>query len=147
MYKPKYFKIQELVCPHIYKQYGERGWDFFQENFLRDLDMLREILGVPIIINNYQSGGQYSQSGTRCPFCELIDKDLKKGKLNMSAHGLFQAVDIKPQGMSIKTAFQKVLDNQDKFRVIKRIENIEFTPTWLHVDTRGSHKGIKIFNP
>lgn len=147
MYRPKYFKIKELVCPHIYKQYGERAWDFFQEDFLRDLDTLREILGVPIVINNWSTGGQYSQSGTRCPFCELVQKDLKKGKLNMSTHAIFQGIDAKPQGGSIKSASQKVLENQDKFRAIKRMESISFTPTWLHLDTRGSHKGIKVFNP
>ena len=36
MYKCKYFKIQELVCPHVYEKYGDKSWEFFNEEFLKE---------------------------------------------------------------------------------------------------------------
>lgn len=56
-------------------------------------------------------------------------------------HNLYQAFDLKPKGLEI------IMDNVHKFKVIKRIENPDYTPTWLHIDAKGHHKGIKIFNP
>lgn len=146
MYKCKYFKLQELVCPDVYKQYGERAWEFFDVSFLKDLDLIRELLGVPIIINNWNTGGQYRESGLRCDLCNEVKKSTSKGKINMSAHRN-NGADLKPKGISIQKAKDLILNNQDKFQAFKRIESTEFTSTWLHIDCRGHHKGIKVFNP
>ena len=81
MYKCKYFKLQELVCPDVYKQYGEKAWEFFDESFLKDLDLVRELLGVPIIINNWNTEGQYKESGLRCDLCNEVKKVHLRGKL------------------------------------------------------------------
>ncbi|MGL5023737.1 MAG: hypothetical protein ACRC5S_10565 [Cetobacterium sp.] len=147
MYRCKYFKIQELVCPHVYKKYGDKAWEFFNEDFLKDLDTVREVLGVPIIINNWHIKGQYKESGNRCPFCSIVAKKIANKELNMSMHNLCQAFDLKPKGLEIKKAIDMIMDNVHRFKVIKRIENPDHTPTWLHIDTKGHHKGIKIFNP
>lgn len=147
MYKCKYFKIQELVCPHVYKKYGDKAWEFFSEDFLKDLDTVREILEVPIIINNWYINGHYKESGNRCQFCSIVAKKIANKELNMSMHNLYQAFDLKPKGLEIKKAIEMIMDNVHRFKVIKRIENPDYTPTWLHIDTKGHHKGIRIFNP
>lgn len=147
MYKCKYFKIQELVCPHVYKKYGDKAWEFFSEDFLKDLDLIREVLGVPIIVNNWHIEGSYKESGNRCPFCSIVAKKIVKKELDMSMHNLYQAFDLKPKEIKIKKAIDMIMENVHRFKVIKRIENSDYTPTWLHIDTKGHHKGIKIFNP
>lgn len=147
MMRCKKFKIQELVCPHVYKKYGEKSWEFFNKDLLEDLDLIRELLGVPIIINNYSVGGQYKESGNRCPFCSINSKKIANKELSMSMHNSFRAFDLKPQGLSIKKAIDIILDNSSKFKAVKRIENPNNTPTWIHIDTRGHEKGIRIFNP
>lgn len=65
----------------------------------------------------------------------------------MSMHNLYQAFDLKHKGLEIKKAVEIIMDNVHRFKVIKRIENPDYTSTWLHVDTKGHHKGIRIFNP
>lgn len=147
MYKCKYFKIQELVCPHVYKKYGDKAWEFFNKELLKDLDTVREVLGVVITINNWHIKGQYKESGNRCPFCSILAKKIDNKELNMSMHNLCQAFDLKPKGLEIKKAVDMIMDNVHRFKIIKRIENPNHTPTWLHIDTKGHHKGIKIFNP
>lgn len=147
MYKCKYFKIQELVCPHVYEKYGDKSWEFFNEEFLKDLDIVREVLRVPIIINNWSTGGKYRESGNRCQFCSIVAKKIVNKELNMSMHNLYQAFDLKPKGLEIKKAVEIIMDNVHRFRAIKRIENPDYTPTWLHIDAKGHNKGIKIFNP
>ena len=147
MYKCKYFKIQELVCQHVYKKYGDKSWEFFSEEFLKDLDTVREVLGVPIIINNWHVNGQYKESGNRCQFCSIVAKKITNKELNMSMHNLYQAFDLKPKNLEIKKAIEMIMDNVHRFKVIKRIENPDYTLTWLHLDIKGHHKGIRIFNP
>ena len=147
MYRCKYFKIQELVCPHVYEKYGDKAWEFFSEDLLRELDAIREVLGVPIIINNWHVGGQYKESGNRCQFCSIVAKKIAKKELSMSMHNLYQAFDLKPKGLEIRKAIEMIIDNIHRFKVVKRIENQDYTPTWLHIDTKGHNKGIRIFNP
>ncbi|MGL4935000.1 MAG: hypothetical protein ACRC51_05950 [Cetobacterium sp.] len=146
MYKCKYFKLQELVCPDIYKQYGDSAWEFFDQNFLKDLDGIRELFNTAIIINNWHIGGSYKESGLRCALCNEVKKHTLKGKVNMSAHKM-NGADLKLKGIEIKKAVETIVNNAHRFKTIKRIENPDYTPTWLHVDTRGHHEGIKIFNP
>ena len=42
MKKSNYFKIQELVCPDVYKKYGERAWMFLDKEMIESLDKIRE---------------------------------------------------------------------------------------------------------
>ena len=62
VYKCKYFKIQELVCNHVMQSYSEEQiWSFLDEDLKKTLDIIREILGVPLTINQpkmkvYQRG-------------------------------------------------------------------------------------------
>lgn len=147
MYKCKYFAIHELVCKHVYDKFGEKAWEFFDKDFLEDLDTIREILGVPVVINTWKKGGQYSESGNRCPKCSIVAKKIQAGQLYMSMHNLFGAMDMKPKGMTIKEAVKKVQDNAHRLKTINRIEDPNVTTSWLHVDKKGHGNGIRIFIP
>ena len=82
MKKSKHFKIQELVCPEVYKKYGERAWMFIDPELIETLDIIREkILNKPMIVNNWASGGGYTQRGLRCNICQLVRDKTKNGKL------------------------------------------------------------------
>lgn len=147
MYKCKYFKIQELVCPHVYKKYGENSWIFFRKELLQELDMIRELLGVPLTINNWNINGPRSESGIRCTQCSIQSDKIKKGELSMSMHNSCNAFDIKLKGLDVKKAITIIMDNSHRFKSIKRIEDPKFTPTWIHIDTKGHHEGIILFEP
>ena len=58
------------------------------------------------------------------------------------------ALDLKFKGCTVKEAYNYLLHNQQKYSRIRRIENIDFTPTWLHVDGVDSGKNeIHVFKP
>lgn len=84
----QYFKIEELVCSHVYNKYREEQmWSFFSMAALETLLVLREyIIQKPFIINNWKSGGSYSQRGLRCNICAIPKEKTNLEKVYMSAH-------------------------------------------------------------
>lgn len=148
MKKCKYFSIEEIVCPHIYKQYGEQAWMFVPTWMRETLDLLREHFNAPITVNNYKWGGNLTQRGIRCIECRLVKERLEEGRPYASTHYTFQALDINIKGWSAKDVYEEILKNQKKFKHIKRMENIAYTPTWTHIDNKDIGKpNIYIFNP
>ena len=67
-----YFDIQELVCRHVYEKFGDIAWQFFDNRLLETLLVIREKLGKPIYVNNWQVGGNLTQRGLRCNACQLV---------------------------------------------------------------------------
>lgn len=132
MYRCEYFKIKELVSPVVFKHYGEFAWSFFDENLLKDLDFLRELTQSPLIVNGYFRGCSYIESGLRCNIDSIV---AGKNKPYLSAHVLGRAFDIKSAKLNPKELYKFILDNQDKFKAIKRMEDIKKTPTWVHIDS------------
>ena len=58
----KYFKLSELVCPHILNRFGDTAWMFLSTQILHTLLVLRtEIINKPLIINS----GTKTQRGMR----------------------------------------------------------------------------------
>ena len=67
----KFFSIEELVCPHTYKAFGDKSWQFLDELLLVNLLILRKtVLKIPLIINDYKLGGSVTQRGFRCNICQ-----------------------------------------------------------------------------
>ena len=133
MYKCKHFDVRELVSPQVYNKYGaDFCWKFFDEDFLRDLDTIREYHGS-ITINNWLYGGKNTQCGFRCNLDPMV-----KGKKSIycSAHCMGKAADL--HSSNIKKLYLDVdlLFKQGKLKAIKRIESSESTKYgWCHVDT------------
>ena len=145
MYICEHFKLQELVSPIVYQKYGQFAWNFFDSRFLQDIDLLRKKWGKPLVVNNWEKGGGYKQSGLRCNVDPLV-----KGKTEpyLSAHCLGRAVDIKPiKLVDCDDLFLCVLDNYKDFQVISRVENINVTGVYVHIDSMIPRaKNITIFN-
>ena len=139
MKKSRYFKIQELVCPEVYRRYGERAWMFIDPELIETLDMIREkIICKPMIVNNWNTGGSYTQRGLRCNLCQLVKDKTKAGKLYLSAHNFGKAVDATVQGMTAEEARRLIVKNQILLPYPIRLED---RVNWLHLDVYDADKG------
>lgn len=146
MYQCKYFKLHELVSPAIYAHFGVFGWRFIDEGMKRDIDLLRELWGGALTINNYAWGGSYKESGLRCNTDSIVKA---KKTPYLSGHVLGRAFDIKPENLKDLPKLVKCIKiNFHKFSTISRMENPDFTPSWVHLDSLEERQNqILIFNP
>ena len=145
--KSKYFKIQELVSKQTYEKYGEKSWMFLDERLILTLDALREYFNAPITVNNWLWGGNLQQRGLRTNCDEIVKNKTLKGSLYVSQHCLGKAVDFNVKNHTVKDVYKVILENPKAFPYIKRIENINKTPTWVHIDIANTeNENIIIFN-
>ena len=124
------FDIRELVCPHCYKQFGEKAWQFISTQLLSTLYVLRyEIFKQPIIINNWHRSGKYDERGLRCNMCNLVKT---KKEVYLSAHILGEAIDFNVSNLTSEEVFNTIKNNVNKFEYPIRLE--KGTIGWNHVD-------------
>lgn len=139
-----YFKIQELVCPDVYKKFGDKSWQFLDTELLHTLLVLRtEILNCGMVINDWVFGGKSTQRGLRCNLCQIVKDKTIKGQLYVSAHCNGAAVDVvfgSKSGMTAEKARQLIKANSHLLPYNVRIEK---DVTWLHVDVYDT--GQKLF--
>lgn len=151
----KYFELQELVPPSIFKRFGITAIQFIRPELLAVLDLLREKLGRPVIVNNWHTGGKYQESGYRTP--------RTKTGADLSMHKMGIAGDIKvpaytKDGVVIPAMLPReilavILANHEEFKAagMTTYENPAFTPTWLHIDcrqvARPDHNAFRMVNP
>lgn len=128
-YRPKYFDLHELVYPGAIQALGERAWILMDDRILRGADWLREKYG-PAVINGKLGGKVFTESGLR-------DPDTKTGK-GFSQHKFGRALDLKFTKVSVKEVYEYIIRNPEEARAngITTVEDISFTPTWLHIDCR-----------
>lgn len=133
MYKPNYWDIKELVSPEVYRVWGEAAWQFFDDEYLIDLDIIREEWGDTLIINNWAWGGNFNESGLRDNLCSIVRS---KKKLYLSGHVLAKGFDIKPQNGKHDKFWHFVLSlmRKGKLKKLTRLEHFKHTPTWCHID-------------
>ncbi len=125
-----HFDVRELVPPEVFQIFGENSAWFVSPQLLQVLDLLRFKLARPIIVNDWHVGGQYKYSGFRPRHCSI--------GAAYSMHRMGLAADIKVQGLSPKDMLAAVLDSRNVLMPLglSTVENINFTPTWLHIDCR-----------
>jgi hypothetical protein len=132
-YLPKHFDLDELVCPHVFKKYGEQAWQFLDPRLLITLDFIREKLNKLIYINSWGIGGSDSQSGFRCIECGLVKKAIKDKEIYVSAHMEGQGVDMDIEGMNASEVRLWLAKHEDILPYPIRLEaNVE----WVHLDVR-----------
>lgn len=137
-----YFGIKELVCPDMYKKFGELCWQFFDRDFLETLLVIRrDILKVPMVCNNWANGGNYAQRGFRCNLCQISRDKTVAGKLYASSHCNGAAGDFTVEGMTAEEARQKIINNKDILPVNIRLED---DVSWLHLDIYDQMNGQKV---
>lgn len=136
IYLPKHFRLEEFVSPAVFHEYGERSWEFLDDRMVRTVDTLRDFFGVPLIINNWKTGGIRTYCGYREPSCPVGAKN--------SQHRMGRAVDI-ICSIPARDMRKKILDNPESFPYLTTLED---KVDWLHADTRSSMtEGIRLINP
>lgn len=141
----KNFRLQELVCPHVFKHYGQAAWSFFDARLIITIDTLRDRLGKPIFINNWSAGGVYDERGFRCIQCELVKNMIAAEQLYVSPHMTGQAVDFDVKGMEAEEVREWIVERQNLWPYPIRIER---GTSWVHLDTRDIGEGrVYLFNP
>lgn len=141
-YKCKNFSIEELVPENLMVLKEDILWELFDEDVLRFADWLKDFCkGAPITINDWEWGGNYSQSGIRTKDSQYYSEG--------SMHSLGKALDLKVKGYTaegLRNALRAYEEEVAPVPYITRIE--EGTVGWLHVDTKETGvDGIYYFNP
>jgi hypothetical protein len=136
------FTIQEFVPKAVYEQWGVSSMWFVDPRIISLAQFFRDHFGSSITINNWHTGGKYSERGFRLP-------DTKTGGA-LSQHKFGRAVDMSISGQTPETIFKEVKENENLFlaKGLTTVENPEFTPSWFHVDIRvtGLNK-LLVVNP
>ena len=129
----QYFEIAELICPHVSARFGDNAWQFFDERLLDTLYAIRRNLDLPIYVNNWAIGGQFSQRGLRCNVCALVKEKTMLDKVYMTAHMQGEAVDFDVKGMTAEEVRTWLERNQVLLPYPIRVES---GTTWVHIDLR-----------
>lgn len=138
-YRPKHFDLRELVPPDVYAARGEAAWELLEPRGLVLLDALRDQFG-PCTVNDWHRGGRFKESGLRDPVTGVGAR--------LSQHKRGAAFDCKFKDASPRNVYDYLLANPDEFPELTVLEDIESTPTWVHVDVRPANwTGIRIVRP
>lgn len=128
----KYFKIQELVSPDVYKRMGNNAWWLFDPRLLQTADNIRQKFGT-MIINDWSWGGQFRFRGLR----SIIDSQAPKADFSLHRFGM--AIDCHFKNVSVTTVRKYIIDHPSQFPDIR---GLELDVSWLHFDTRNADKLI-----
>lgn len=138
----QHFDIREFVAPTIYNHpaIGDRCVHWVNQNlFVTAEQLFLEFADKPII-NDWHKGGSRKNQGLR-------DFHYPEGA-SYSGHYFGNCMDPTFAKTPVVYVFKYILDHQDKFPFIIRLEPIAKTPTWVHIEV-GHYKRldeIKIIN-
>ena len=124
----KYFKIEELVSPQVYKQFGDFSITLIDKRMLDLLDILRDYFGK-LVINDWawndNSLTNFRYSGLRT----MQDEYYKIG----SQHSYGRAMDIKTDAIP-SLQLQKIIIAQKEYFIKSGLIGIEKnTNGWTHI--------------
>ena len=132
----KYFSIKELVSRKVFGIRGELAWGEFDTRLLETILVIRrDILKVPLVVNNWSSGGSLEQRGYRENLSDIVKKKTLAGILYMLAHN-GKALDFSSPQMTADQMRDAIVKNANKLPHPIRMERREQAPTWVHVDVR-----------
>jgi uncharacterized protein YcbK (DUF882 family) len=123
-YVPKYFAVQELVPPQIYKARGVHAITVFDARILYSLDQIREHYGAKIRVNDWHQGGQFTQRGFRT--AQQVGAEL-------SQHRFGRAVDFDIAGVTAEEFRSDVRTGKLSCR-LTYVTRIEDDTSWIHID-------------
>lgn len=144
MYRPKYYTIQELAHPQIIRTIGEENtWLRLDADVLWDLDYIRSSWyiekGSGIYVNRLNLG--IDSRGLRPP----NDPD---GAF-YSVHKQGMADDLEPVNGDYAGLWHHVykLIANGRLKALNTLEDMAFTPTWVHVAKMNTAKRPLIIKP
>lgn len=134
MYRPRFFKIQELVPPSIYDDQGSKAFRLIDDRVLMTLDQLRIHFG-PLTVNDWCFGGTYSQAGLRTDECPEYSPT--------SQHTFGRAMDCKFRDHTADEVREFIIHNKNAFPFIVFMET---DISWFHFDVRNGER-ITLWSP
>jgi len=138
-YRPINFVIQELVPPDVFADRGQAAWELLDGWALVTLQALRNRFG-PITVNNWHLGGRFKESGLR-------SFTTTTGAV-YSQHRFGRAFDCKFSNTTPRAVSAYILANAQEFPYLTTLEDVEYTPGWLHFDCRNNaDTGIRVVKP
>ena len=141
----QYFGIKELVSKAVCTKFGENSWVFLDEKILANLLVIRrDILKVPLVINDWSFGGKNQQRGLRENISQIVVQKTKNGILYLSAHPFGKAVDFVSAKMSAEVMRREIVNKAYLLPYPMRLESGISAPTWVHADTMTDDDSRKI---
>jgi hypothetical protein len=139
----KYFILQELVSEPVFNKYGTQAWQFFDPRLLETIDIVHDIFGRTMIINDWIWGGSFSQRGLRENLSPLVLSKTKSGVIYLSPHCLGKGVDFDIENTPAEETRQGILDNKSKLPYNIRLES---NVSWVHLDVFDTGHKIYFFS-
>lgn len=147
VYKSKRFALHELVDKEMYKKFKltkmlDKLWVIIDPKILITIDDIKKFYKKTITINNWGYGGYRQWSCVRRygkPYYNYLSQ-------HSTYSHLCSAIDFVVKGVDSLQVQKDLLQNQQKFAYLKRIE--KDTIGWTHIDCKyTNHNGIYVFNP
>lgn len=123
----KYFTVEELVSKEVYELLGDEAIKLFDPKALEVLEDVREILDVPLICNNWRSGGSRDDCGYRDLKCSV--------GASKSAHKTGQAFDLVSNVLSANEMRNRI---QLCAHMLRHNIRMEDGVNWLHIDVKNT---------
>lgn len=134
IYIPKHFTLPELFPPSMLNCPEEILWGLFDERLLITLDAIRDYFEKPVYVNY---AGMHCRGFRDSVYCKDVG-----AKYSMHRRGM--AVDFNVQDIDTEEVRQTILQNQNKFPHIKRMER---GVPWIHFDLKPTcSSDIVLFN-
>ena len=130
----QYFDLREVVSKQVYQRYGQQAWQFFDPRLLAVVVWLRKNMGIPLVCNNWASGGKFDERGFRANLDPLVATKTQKGSLYCSAHSRGQGIDLSSGRAAAPTIRQWIRLHKAELPYPIRLESDKSAPTWVHID-------------
>lgn len=124
----KDFELQEYMPESLWRQMGEKCIWFLDQRLISLVQFIRDDIGNPVFINNWQVGGALNDCGFRLP-------DSTTGAA-LSQHKFGRAADLHIQGVNYNSLRKYIQDEWPKFKTAGLTTIEADTDSWLHVDIR-----------
>lgn len=124
------FLIVELVPPSIHNTYGDNSIWFISKENVKMIQFIRTFFGRPMTINNWHSGGPYTERGFRLP-------NSTTGSA-LSDHKRSIADDFNINSLHPNEIRESILKNPRPFMDagLTTLEHEAHAPTWVHASMR-----------
>lgn len=134
--------LEELVSKDIFTKFGEKSIWFIDPRLPILLQKIRDHFGKTIMINNWNSGGEFNNRGFRVPNSGVGG--------SLSQHIFGRAADFNIAGVTDLEVDNELVKKFELFKPygLTTIENASFTVGWTHCDMRTTNQEtILIVNP
>jgi hypothetical protein len=136
-YRPTHFKVEELVPSAVYAARGDSALELIDPCLCYTMDCIREMLDIPLTINDWVWGGKAQYRGFRPQGCDV--------GAALSMHRLGRAIDFVSPKMKAADIRLKILEMNHCFPYISRMED---AVDWVHIDRANKKSGgIYLFKP